>query len=91
MHSALFVAQKPEPFLPLAKAAWPRLVTELRAIALSGQGIEILAENVLLIPLPNCMGQLSEANRAASSMPAPSRTLYFQEAPEWVISPVQNS
>ena len=86
MHSALFVAQKPEPFDTMASVRWPILVKELLHIAQQGQGVEMLAENVLLIPLEKNMALPAEAARVAASMPVISKTLYLADRPEWVFS-----
>jgi hypothetical protein len=90
-HSVLVVLEVTSEAGP-KQAEWLALLQAIKAAAKKNGQIEILAQNVLLIPLQNGLQLASELMAQAGQFGFRYRALFFEEEPPWIRSaPVTNT
>jgi hypothetical protein len=67
----------------VAKRGWESLSKRLRGKAKEAKGIQMLAENVYLIPLDNGLPFLAESIQGAAEKKVPYRVRFFDDDPQW--------
>lgn len=88
-HSILIVFDVPSEAGP-AQSEWLTLSQTIEAVAKKNTQIQMLAANILLIPLQNGLQQASDLISLAGRRQVRYRVLYFEQEPQWIRSSPQN-
>ena len=89
-HSVLIAFEKPSTTSELAN--WESMRRALPSVIGKGGKVEELADLVLLIPLQSGLQIASDVMSSAAKFGLRYRVLYFEQAPDWILSPrTQNS
>ena len=91
MHSALLVIEKPDLSNPEKEKAWTDLKKALSGILATYERIEMLSENVLMIPMQSALPTFGDLIHAAQGKELSYRVLFFDQEPQWVYSKPRQS
>lgn len=84
MNAVLLIVERPDQTTNPGIQAWQRHQQVLAAIAAHSQRIEVLGDNLWLIPLDSELSTFVDLVREARDLKLTCRALFFQDALQWV-------